>query len=66
MGGMSEPTGPASFGRVDPDGTVRLFLASEDFTLPSIPESLEEYLAYCERTIGFVTARNKRIQQLGL
>lgn len=51
---------------VDADGGVKLFLPSEDFTLPSVPRSLADYLAYCERTIEFVTARNERIQQLGL
>jgi hypothetical protein len=51
---------------VDADGRVKLFLPSEDFTLPSIPRSLDDYLAFCERTIEFVTARNERIRQLAL
>ena len=51
---------------VDTDGGVKLFLPSEDFTLPSVPRSLADYLAFCERTIEFVTARNERIHQLGL
>jgi len=45
---------------------VKLFLPSEDFTLPSVPRSLADYLAFCERTIEFVTARNARIHQLAL
>lgn len=51
---------------VDTDGGVKLFLPSEDFTLPSVPRSLADYLAFCERTIEFVTARNERIRQLAL
>lgn len=51
---------------VDTDGTGKLFLPLEDFTLPSVPRSLANYLAFCERTIEFLTARNERIQQLGL
>jgi len=51
---------------VDTDGCVKLFLPSEDFTLPSVPRTLDDYLAYCERTIEFVTARNKRIYELAL
>ena len=51
---------------VNTDGGVKLFLPSEDFTLPSVPRSLAEYLAFCERTIEFVMARNQRIHQLGL
>lgn len=51
---------------VDTDGGVRFFLPSEDFTLPSVPRTLDDYLAYCERTIEFVTARNKRIDELAL
>jgi hypothetical protein len=51
---------------VDTDGGVKLFLPSEDFTLPSVPRSLADYLAFCEHTIDFVTARNERILQLGL
>jgi len=51
---------------VDADGAVKFFLPSEDFTLPSVPRSLADYLAFCECTIEFVTARNQRIQQLGL
>jgi hypothetical protein len=51
---------------VGTDGDVKLFLPSEDFTLPSVPRSLADYLAFCERTIEFVTARNERIHQLRL
>ena len=47
-------------------GGVKIFLPSEDFTLPSRPRSLADYLAFCERTIEFVTARNERIDRLGL
>ena len=45
---------------------MKFFLPSEDFTLPAVPRSLADYLAFCEHTIEFVTARNKRIHQLGL
>jgi Family of unknown function (DUF6994) len=51
---------------VDTDGGVKLLLPSENFTRPSIPRSLADYLAFCERTIEFVTARNERIRQLAL
>jgi hypothetical protein len=51
---------------VDSDGGVKLFLPSEDFTLPSVPRSHPDYLAFCEHTIEFVTARNERIHNLGL
>jgi len=51
---------------VGSDGSVKLFLPSEDFTLPSVPRSRADYLAFCERTIEFVTARNERIHRLGL
>lgn len=51
---------------VDPDGAVRFFLPSNGFALPSVPQSADDYRAFCDRTIEFVTARNKRIQQLGL
>lgn len=51
---------------VDTDGRVMLFLPSEDFTVPPVPQTLDEYLTYCERTLEFVAARNKRIYLLGL
>lgn len=51
---------------VGTDGSVKLFLPSEDFTLPPVPRSLDDYLRYCERTIEFVMARNERIKRLGL
>lgn len=50
---------------VDEDGTVKLFLPSEDFTLPAIPTCLADYVAFREHTIEFVTARNERIQGTG-
>ena len=51
---------------MDADGDVRLFLPSEDFTLPSVPRSLADYLVFCENTVEFVTATHERIHQLGL
>ena len=51
---------------VDAGGSVRLFLPSEDFTLPPVPRTLADYLTFCERTLAFVAARNGRIAQLGL
>jgi hypothetical protein len=50
----------------DTDGGVKFFLPSDDFTLPSVPRSLADHLAFCERTIEFVTARNEPIHQLAL
>lgn len=51
---------------VDASGGVKLFLPSDDFTLPAIPRTLADYLVFCGRTLDFVNARNRRIQQLGL
>jgi hypothetical protein len=51
---------------VDTDDGVKFFLPSENFTLPPVPRSLADYLAFCARTIEFVTARNERIHQLAL
>ncbi|MGH9126967.1 MAG: DUF6994 family protein [Acidimicrobiales bacterium] len=51
---------------LDTNGGLKLFLPSEDFTLPSIPRSIADYLAFCEHTIEFVIARNERIHHLGL
>lgn len=51
---------------LDADGGVSLFLPSDDFTLPAVPQSRAEYLTFCEHTINFVMARNQRIQQLDL
>ena len=50
---------------VHANARVKLFLPSEDFT-PSEPRSLAEYVAVCEHTTAFVTARNERIRRLGL
>lgn len=51
---------------VDTDGGVKLFLPSEDFTVPAVPRNLPDYLSFCERTVEFVTARNARIHRLAL
>jgi hypothetical protein len=51
---------------VDASGDVKLFLPSADFTVPAVPRTLADYLAFCERTVEFVSARNERIRQLGL
>jgi hypothetical protein len=51
---------------VDSAGHVRLFLPNNDFSSPAIPRSVDDYLAFCERTIEFVTCRNTRIRQVGL
>lgn len=51
---------------VESDGTVRFFLPSENFTLPAVPQTLTDYVAYCERTVDFVVARNQRIHQLAI
>ena len=48
------------------DGGVKLFLPSEDFTLPAVPRNLPDYLSFCERTVEFVTARSARVHQLAL
>jgi hypothetical protein len=51
---------------VETNGEVKLFLPSKDFTLPSVPRNLADYLAFCEHTVEFVTARSGRIHKLGL
>lgn len=51
---------------VDADGRVSLFLPSNDFTLPSVPRNLDDYLQFCANTITFAMARNERIKHLGL
>lgn len=51
---------------VDAEGRPSLFLPSDDFTLPPVPQNVDAYLEFCESTITFVMARNERIRQLGL
>jgi len=46
---------------MDANGRVNLFLPSNDFTLPSVPRSVDDYLEFCENTITFAMARNERI-----
>src|SRR5205085_9583448 len=36
---------------VDTDGSVKFFLPSEHFTLPSAPQALADYLAFCVPTL---------------
>ncbi len=45
---------------------MKFFLPSENFTLPPVPRNVADYLAFRDRTIEFVTARNERIRQLAL
>ena len=47
-------------------GPPEFFPPSDDFTLPPVPRTLADYPTFCERTIEFVAARNKRIHQLGI
>lgn len=51
---------------VHPDGSVKLFPPSEIFTGSPVPRNIDEYLAFCEHTVEFVSARNRRIYLLGL
>lgn len=47
---------------VAPDASaVRFFTQFDDFRTSPLPASLEEYVAYRERTIAFIEARNRRI-----
>ncbi len=49
---------------VDPDfSEVRFFLPFDDFNSSPIPSSRESYLAYRQRNIEFIEARNLRIQE---
>lgn len=40
---------------------VQFFTTFADFTTPAIPQTLEEYQSYRQRSLGFVAARNGRI-----
>lgn len=52
---------------VTPDaGQVTCFLPFEDFTTPAVPRDLDTYLDFRRRSIDFVTARNRRIEQWAL
>ena len=51
---------------VEPDGAVKIFLPSDDFNRSPIPQTVADYLAFCECTVEFVMARNERIRKLGL
>jgi len=42
-------------------GGVRYFYDFDDFTTPALPGTLDDYVAYRERTLDFVRARNRRI-----
>lgn len=44
-------------------GDVRFFMGFDDFKGPARPMSLDQYLAYREKSISFVQSRNKRIAQ---
>jgi hypothetical protein len=47
---------------VDEDAlAVRFWLPFEDFVGPHVPDTLDAYIAYRQRVIGFVEARNRRI-----
>jgi hypothetical protein len=46
----------------DDCSAVKFFLPFEDFKPWPVPDSLATYMAYRERAIGFIEARNRRVQ----
>lgn len=48
---------------VDEAGEIRFFHPFSEFGPSPLPDTLESYLAYRERTLDFVRARNRRIQK---
>lgn len=44
------------------DGTIAYLHHFEDFTTPPVPNKVQDYLAYRERSSTFIAARNRRIQ----
>ena len=44
---------------------INFFMPFDDFKSSALPSNLAEYLAYKEKTIEFVTARNKRVNDAG-
>ena len=43
--------------------TIKFFMPFDDFQTPSVPRDVEEYVEYRRRSIEFVEARNRRIDQ---
>ncbi len=48
------------------DGSVKFFLPCEDFGRSPVPQTFDEYSDFRDRSVQFVRARNRRIQELGL
>jgi hypothetical protein len=48
------------------DYNVRFFMPFADFESPSVPRDLATYMEYRRRSIEFIEARNRRIQQFNL
>ena len=49
---------------VEEDGfTIKFFMPFDDFKTPSVPGTVEEYVEYRRLSIGFVEARNLRIDR---
>ena len=49
---------------VDESGSVRFFMQFDDFTTSAKPRNLQEYLEFRRRSVEFVQARNRRIDEL--
>jgi hypothetical protein len=50
---------------IDSDGSrIKFFLPFNDFDGPATPWDRESYLAYRRRSIGFIQARNRRIDDV--
>jgi hypothetical protein len=51
---------------VTEDGGVKFFMPFDDFRPPSVPNDVEAYKKYRRRSIEFIEARNRRIEQLDI
>ena len=43
------------------NSTVKFFMPFDDFKTPSVPKTVEEYVEFRRRSIAFIEARNRRI-----
>lgn len=47
---------------VDEEGQIRFFHPFHDFTMPALPATLDEYIAYRDAQLEFLARRNARIE----
>jgi len=48
---------------VDADGSVQFFTPFDDFRTPAVPKTVDAYEDYRRRTIDFLHARNRRMEE---